>query len=273
MTRGGYGNPSIAEPLKNFSQKICAQPGDESPPCKPASPKPQGLSCDNYRADSGTCQASQAYTNVITWDRPDDPDCRNDIAYFNLYAASSTTNEYRLVATQIRTITYEDKGLPSFARCYKLSAVDRSGNESQLSDPICFDNCPYYELPNVFTPSPGDPCNARFSAFSDNDRFIDSTNPESPQLLCGGVSDLSRCARFVEQVIFRVYNRWGREVYHYTGSSSDERHTIYLDWDGRADDGSDLASGVYYYIAEVTFFRVDPSQKRQTLKGWVHLMR
>ena len=70
-----------------------------------------------------------------------------------------------------------------------------------------------------------------------------------------------------------MYNRWGKEVYSYTGASNDDQHTIYIDWDGRASDGSDLASGVYYYVAEVTFTTVDPGQKEKILKGWVHLIR
>ncbi|HEX6223619.1 MAG TPA: gliding motility-associated C-terminal domain-containing protein, partial [Chryseolinea sp.] len=79
-------------------------------------------------------------------------------------------------------------------------------------------------------------------------------------------------ARFVESVIFRVYNRWGQEVYSYEGSIRDEFSTIYIDWDGR-DHGSNLLStGVYYYVAEVTFDIVSPD-KTKTIKGWVHLVR
>jgi hypothetical protein len=126
----------------------------------------------------------------------------------------------------------------------------------------------------VFTPN-GDDCNKTFSAFSTNERYkIDktNTNPESP-VYCGGVSDQTRCARFVERVVFHVYNRWGKEVYDYIGASNDDRSTIYLDWDGRASDGSELAAGVYYYVADVTFTVVDPAQKHKTIKGWVHLIR
>jgi flagellar hook assembly protein FlgD len=67
-------------------------------------------------------------------------------------------------------------------------------------------------------------------------------------------------------------------VYNYTGFSdselsSEDDNTIYIDWDGRNNDGKELASGVYYYQAEVTFDVVDPGQAKQTLKGWIQLLR
>jgi hypothetical protein len=277
MTRGGYGNPDVPQPLKNFSQKICAQPGDETPPCQPATPiAASGVSCDEYLADIN-CGQNSGFENIIKWDRPEEDTCRTDISYYNIYVANSTTGDYVLQTNTRKTggTEFRDQNLPSYARCYKISAVDRSGNESELSEPVCFDNCPYYELPNVFTPNLVDDCNALFSAYSGNDRYqIKNTNPDAPPAFkCGGVSDERRCARFVERVVFHVYNRWGKEVYDYTGASNDDRNSIYLDWDGRASDGSDLASGIYYYVAEVTFNVVDPSQKNKTIKGWVHLLR
>jgi hypothetical protein len=270
MTRGGYGNPQILQPLENFSQRICAQPGDSIPPCKPLPPRPQALDCSKYLAEATNCQTGGTVTNTVTWDRSDDGECRDDVAYYRIYAANSTTGTYLLLADNVSGTSYDDKNLPSYARCYRITAVDRSGNESEMSDPVCFDNCPYYELPNVFTPN-GDDCNKTFAAYSGNDRYaIDGSESE---YYCGGVSDLTKCARFVERVNFRVYNRWGKEVYSYAGASNDDRNSIYINWDGRAEDGSDLAAGVYYYVAEVTFTVVDPEQKLKTLKGWVHLIR
>jgi hypothetical protein len=34
-----------------------------------------------------------------------------------------------------------------------------------------------------------------------------------------------------------------------------------------------LASGIYFYKADVTFDVVDPKKRVQTIKGWVHLVR
>ena len=83
---------------------------------------------------------------------------------------------------------------------------------------------------------------------------------------------------FVRRVDFTVYNRWGGVVYTYTGfgrteQTEDNRNSIYIDWDGVSDDGKELASGVYYYTAEVTFDVVDPATAKQTLKGWVQILR
>jgi len=70
-----------------------------------------------------------------------------------------------------------------------------------------------------------------------------------------------------------VYNRWGEEVYDYNGRIGDEINTIYIDWDGRDDKGTEMSSGVYYYVAEVTFDSVDPGNQTKKFKGWIHLVR
>ncbi len=78
---------------------------------------------------------------------------------------------------------YVHGNLPHHAGCYYVTAVDRSGNECP-SNTVCKDNCPYYELPNVFTPN-GDGSNDLFTPFP--------------------------CPRFVQSVSFVVHNRWGRK--------------------------------------------------------------
>jgi hypothetical protein len=266
MTRGGYGNPKIAQPLKNFSQIICAQPGDTIPPCKlepPARSTLDFVDCNEYYEKF--C-GKDNYSNIIFWTRSDDFECRNDIRGYNIYAASKKGDEFQLLAENVRDTFYIDNNLLSFARCYKIAAVDRSGNEGELSEQLCIDNCPYYELPNVFTPN-NDGYNDEFSAFS-----IRGFN-------CGEEGDCipaelkMKCARFVQTVIFKVYNRWGQEVYTYDGRIGSEVNSIYIDWNGKDDNGSELASGVYYFVAEVTFDSVDPSSNTKKIKGWVHLVR
>jgi hypothetical protein len=174
---------------------------------------------------------------------------------------------FELYAQNVRDTFYIDSNLPSYARCYKISAVDRAGNESELSEQYCFDNCPNYELPNVFTPN-GDNCNDFFSAYSG--RQSPDENGNGP---CGPI-DLEqqrlKCARFVESVEFVVTNRWGKHVYEY--SSGGER-SIYIDWDGRDNNGNEVVAGVYYYNAKVTFNVVDPAQKVQNIRGWVQVIR
>lgn len=264
MTRGAYGNPQIGEPLINFSQIVCAQPSDSIPPCQVDMPIAiDAPDCNDY---AGNCGRDN-FSNRIEWSRPTEGDCQNDIASYNVYASSSSDGQFSLLASGIKDLFYEDKNLPSFARCYKVSAVDRSGNEGELSNTLCIDNCPYYELPNVFTPN-NDDCNDVLSAYSDNSRY---TLPgESSEYQCGGVTDESKCARFVDRVDFKVYNRWGKEVYSYRSGSE---QSIYIDWDGRDNNGNELSGGVYYYIVEVTFITIDPAKRNQTIKGWVHIIK
>jgi hypothetical protein len=269
VTRGGYGNPKIAEPLINFSQKMCAQPNDNTAPCSPVL-QIVAQSCEDIIKTTGC--GTNLFSNTLTWPRPPDAACRNDIRSYNIYIADRVGDEFRLYRENVRDTFFIDtnENLRSYARCYKIQAVDRSGNKSELSETFCFDNCPNYELPNVFTPD-GDGCNPYFSAFSDR-IVLDENTGKGPcfQTQEDIEATRPRCARFVLAVKLKVYNRWGKEVYNY--ESGGER-SIYIDWDGHDNNGSELASGVYYYVAEVTFDVVDPSQAIQFLKGWVHLVR
>ena len=267
MTRGAYGNPKIKEPLLNFSQLICAQPIDAEPPsCKPVITA-KALVCEEF-IQTASCNPS-AFSNLLTWNRPANAVCVADIRSYKIYYAGESGTEIKTVlAENVRDTFYIDNNIPSYARCYKVTAVDRSGNESEPSEAFCFDNCPHYELPNVFTPN-GDQCNELFSAFSDRDVINEGTGTGE----CGTVDPAEqkrRCARFVSKVDFKVVNRWGKRVFDY---QSGNEHTIYIDWDGRDNNGKELSAGIYYYQANVTFDVVDPSQRNQIIKGWVHLIR
>ncbi len=271
MTRGTYGDSTkIKEPLTNFSEITCSMPNDTIRPCKPEfRVELMATNCVN-----ATCVPSgTTFSNRLYWKRPTDPNCKSDIRSYTIYAASQVGQPFEKIAEGVTDTTYEHKNLPSYAQCYQIVAVDRAGNESKPSNSVCFDNCPYYELPNVFTPN-NDKCNDVFSAYSM--RFVTSGEqkyiPCKNHLLTGDeLETLSKkCARFVLSVNFRVYNRWGKEVYTY---QSGGENTIYIDWDGRDNNGNDLSSGIYYYAAVVTFNVVDPSQQTKTIKGWVQIMR
>ena len=85
-------------------------------------------------------------------------------------------------------------------------------NESALADTACTDNCPFYFLPNIFTPNL-DGLNDRYRPFP---------------------------WKFVDSVDFRVFNRWGEQVWR----ASDPQ----LDWNGtHAETGSLCADGTYHY--------------------------
>lgn len=266
MTRGTYGNKRVKDPLVNFSEINCAQPNDTIPPCKQEmNAVASGTQCDQYFAT--TPCAPTSFTNIVTWKKSTDAACRLDITGYNLYVAKEVGADFDLYVENIKDTFYIDSNLPSYARCYKIEAVDRAGNKSELSEQVCFDNCPHYELPNVFTPN-DDKCNDFFSAFSDRQVIDESGNGP-----CGPIDPIQqrlRCARFVQSVEFTVNNRWGKEVYRY---QSGGENTIYIDWDGKDNDGKELAAGVYYYNAHVIFNVVDPAKRARDIRGWVQIIR
>lgn len=258
-TSGSYGNPKIIEPLLNFSQKICAIPNDSTPPCKPDFGSDiVAQRCDDL--SSSGCGIIQ-YSNTISWNKPADPGCRNDVLSYTVFVADQIDGTFRSYVEDVRDTFFVDvnRDLRSFARCYKIQAVDRSGNKSELSDQFCFDNCPHYELPNVFTPN-NDVYNNVFTAFGDPE----ATHPSNEE------QDPSKCARFVESVDFIVYDRWGKTIYQLLDS---KERSIYIRWNGRNNDNQEVPAGIYYYRADVHFITVDPGKELQVLKGWVHLVR
>ncbi len=250
-TQGTYGNPAIAAPLLNNSQQACAQPNDTIPPCTPtAFAIPNSTLNGNCAELTADCNQTE-FQNRLVWNRDAVSACDNDIRSFNVYF-SNTGDEgtFNLIANTTDTF-YVHGPLTSLAGCYRISSVDRSGNESELSEPVCNDNCPVYDLPNVFTPD-GNTQNATFRPFKDN-------------------NGVGSCPRFVESVVFKVYNRWGKEIYTYN-SAEDNENGIYINWDGRLETGRLVASGTYFYTADVTFIVLDPTKKKQTIKGWVQVL-
>ncbi|MGK7389717.1 MAG: gliding motility-associated C-terminal domain-containing protein [Candidatus Cyclobacteriaceae bacterium M2_1C_046] len=251
MTRGTYGNPKIQSPLENFSQIHCIQPVDSIPPDAPVFVN-SGTKCE----DIGCTEFE--FKNQLYWNN-----IESGVTY-NIYYAPSTADSF-LYLTTTKDTFYTDTPdnnarMISFAGCYKIEAIDRAGNVSGLSDVFCFDNCPRYELPNVFTPENNDQCNDLFTAFK---------VPEGNDIKCG-VVDGSRCARFVKSVKFIVYNRWGKQVYNY---ESDPEKSIYINWNGMDSYAKPLPAGVYYYVAKVIFDVVNPDEAEQDIKGWVHILR
>ena len=263
LTKGTYGNPEINSPLLNFSQIICAQPSDSIPPCAPIVSL-EGRDCEQFIQNT-QCDFNN-FENEISWSTDFIGECQNDIRFYEVYFKPTTTSEFNLIA-EVNDTTYLHENLSSFKGCYRVRAVDRSGNLSEFSNEFCVDNCPYYELPNVFTPGNIDGCNDVFSAFGDR-----SVLGENGQGGCGEI-DASKCARFVRQVDFTVFNRWGRPVYTYTGVEGSDESSIFIDWDGISDSGTELPSGVYFYQAQVTFDVVNAEESVTDYKGWVHLLR
>jgi hypothetical protein len=265
-TIGGYGNPAIPQWIRNFSQKLCVQPGDDVVPCPPLVVEPEAGRCEEYIATLAC--GNTDFSNTIRWHKPSE-ECGNDVLYYKVYYSNSANGEWTVLNGKVRDTVYVDQQLSSFARCYRITAVDRTLLESEFSEPICIDNCPYFELPNVFTPN-DDGCNDIFSAFQEKN----SGENGGGGIDCKNVQDIRlRCPRFVTSVVFKVFNRWGGEVYEYQSAESNQEDAIFINWDGRSDDNRELSSGIYYWVAEVTFNMIDPKRRHKTYKGWVHIVR
>ncbi len=256
LTRGTYGNPNIAL-QENYSQVITTYPEGKLLACQPAV-KIKTVNCDEF-LNANTCYQNE-YSNHVYWSVQDATGCRKDIVYYKIYAASFTDGEYSLIKQIAKDTFFVESGLPSFARCYRISAIDGKGQEGPLSDSVCNDNCPYYDLPNVFTPN------------EDGYNDVFSSNFDVKDLVDGNISTgvTIRCPRFVERIDFKVFNRWGKQVFAY---AADDENLINIDWNGYDNHGHELISGVYFYTAEVSFNVLRPESKKKQLQGWVHLVR
>ena len=249
-TNGSYGNELIPSPLINNSQIICAQPNDTIPPCAPVAIEfNSSLDCETQAA----CQTSGgtsgvALVNAFTWEFNGDPSCDDDILFFRVYASSNGEEGDFVSIGETSGTEFFHNDLTTLAYCYYITAVDRSGNESQISEIVCNDNCPQYVLPNVFTPN-GDNWNETF------------TPMQTP----------GQCPRFVERVVFKVFNRAGAEIFSH--DSSDPEKTIFIEWDGNLEGGKELPAGTYYYSAEVKFTTLNPDEAIKVISGWVQIVR
>jgi hypothetical protein len=260
ITAGSYSNPAVPEPLLNNSQRICSYTRDEIPPCPPLTFEldlDQMPSCEevvqNMSCDENT------FENVLTWSANAEDVCALDFDRWFVYY-SPDGEAYTVVGeTRSNSFTHVLEG--TRAGYYYIQSVDRSGNVSEPSDIIMVDNCPNYWLPNVIT--------------RNDDGINDELRPPVQSDFNNGSITLeefqSRCPRFVEAVVFTVYNRWGKEVYSYSSEAQAEPD-IYIRWDGRASNGERLSSGTYYYLVEVTYNVLEPSQQSQKIKGWVQIL-
>ena len=163
----------------------------------------------------------------------------NTIKGYNLYYAPHSGQGLSLLAFLTDTNYIHPYVDSSLAGCYEVRSVNYQNIESVGSNRICIDNCVYYQLPNLVTRDN----NGR------NDIFQAFPIPLG-----------------VRVVRFTVFNRWGNQVYSFEGDPN-------LNW--RTVDGAQnfLTEGVYYYEAEVHYFRrLNPDDETEILKGWVHLL-
>ena len=234
MSRGAYTDPQLARLglLLNYSQISCASPGDTTRPCPPRLGL-DSLDCASLKPES-YCDLT-SFTNQLRWQSA----CQNQVVGYRLYYGRYSQDEPGLLAsTSGAALSFAHAGLSTVAGCYYVTSLNRQGVESAPSNRVCQEACPSLVLPNVFTPN-GDGKNDVFSPM--------------------------RCPRFVESLVFSVYNRWGSKVYEVTTPS--------LAWDGRSSEGAELPSGLYYYQVSVRYGVLDRNAPPQVLKGWVQILR
>ena len=220
---GEYSGSGLPSPLRNNSQIHCNRPEDLTPPCPPQAP-----------AIFSDCTIGE---NRLEWTSPNDV-CTDDVLSYNVYYApvlgQPLAFQTSIGSADLTDITFDN--LTSVAGCYAITAIDSFQNESAFSEVLCVDNCPVYELPNVFTPG-GDGVNDFFVPFP---------------------------YRFVESIDLTILNRWGQEVFRTTDPM--------IRWNGRLNDTEEqLPSGVYYYVCTVNEIRLTGIEPR-VLKGYVQIL-
>ncbi len=230
LARGTYGIEGIISPLLNFSQENCAVPQDDIPPCAPV------LDVTNICDSNVGCSDESSLFNTLSWEVcPEDDDVAAYAIYYSPVEDGELTRVDFISNPNVFSIQHQPES--GLAGCYAITALDALGNESELSNIICVDNCPNYSLPNAFTPN-GD---------GQNDLFV-------PYPYC-----------FIESVDFKVFNRWGQLVYETTDPD--------LNWDGTNLNGSMLPEGVYYYKCKIFEQRVSGTVEREDiLSGFIQLV-
>ena len=242
LTRGTYGNDKIVEPLENMSQVSGNTRLDTLRPCSPIVVL-ENTDCGTFPCTSG------GYSNIITWDHPSEG-CADDVVAYQVFSAPAGTDAFSLLGT-VSDRNFQHTNLTSLAHCYRVAAVDAAGNISDLSEPVCNDNCPSFELPNVITPDGSSGFNDQLMAFGDE-------------------SGSDRCVRFVKKVNLKIYNRWGIEVFNL---QVDDPRQDQIYWNGMSRSGKPLEAGMYFYSASIQFDTVDPASRNKIVKGWIHLVR
>jgi gliding motility-associated-like protein len=232
---GSYNISNIEDPLLNLSQQVCSIPYDNVPPCPPS------LEVINLCNDGSDIIDLQEFVNTLTYTRPnltcsETDDVKGYYIYFNDIAGQALIKIDSVLNESV--IQYSHIPVRGISGCYAVSAFDMNGNESELSNIVCVDNCPEYKLPNTFTPN-GDGA---------NELFVPIIN------------------RFIETVDFQVYNEWGNLVF--------ESKDPLIQWDGTSENGKTLPDGTYYYTCRVIEQRVTGNVEGNILlKGHINIIR
>ena len=226
-TKGNYDTNYYPAPIYNFSQLVCAIPIDTIRPCAPI------LSIDT------PCQNFTILEIKLHWKYP--ASCDQDVVKYRIYWKKNLKEKWELIdSVPLGTNEYIDsreKLKFSIAGCYAVSAVDSFENESFLDNEKCVDNCPYYSIPNVFSPG------------------------------LDGLNDVLKPFpyRFIDDIHLQIYNRWGQLVF--------ETRNLDFTWDGTDQkNGKALSEGVYYYLLDINESYLAGSKKRSN-RGTLTIIR
>lgn len=234
---GTYGLANTPDSLINYSQIICGTPIDTIGPCPPITEVINP--CDDILGGG----LEPTYLNILNWAYNLSSDCfeAGDLENFNIYFSNDSIDKnFELIYTSLDKSEDRYEHLPDLGLngCYAITAIDSLGNEGSFSNVVCVPNCPIYELPNTFTPNQD----------GANDLFIPRRN------------------KFVAQVEFKVFNRWGNLLFE----TSDPE----LNWDGNSNSGSSMPEGTYYYTC-IVYERGQSSNLVQAfnLEGYIQILR
>lgn len=228
ISKGQYADSTLPRPLFNASQIICDRPVDRTPPCQPA------------MVVNTNCDTEQ---NILTWKNPNTY-CSDDATTYHIYYGETDTSQLEIIDVisdiNVTSYTHTNKshGVNSVAGCYAITAIDSVGNESPIVSIFCVDNCPSYELPNIFTPN-GD---------NQNDLYKPLPN-----------------FRFVKDISIKIFDRWGLVMF--------ETNDPNILWNGTNQNTKrPCASGTYYYICTVNEIKLRGIVPRE-LHGFIELIK
>jgi gliding motility-associated-like protein len=236
-TVGHYSLPGLVDPLINFSQLTCDTPIDNVPPCKPV--LSVYTDCEQITNDLGM---------YLPYDS-----CSYDAVKFYIYYTPPGEENALLIDSVDYVVNdttyYLHKDINSVVGCYYVTAIDLVGNISEISNIVCigYEECPIYELPNVFTPN-GDKWNQLFVPMGKTPSG-EPTNPKAN----------------VSRIDMTIMNRWGKTMYTTTDPE--------INWDGRnQNNNEECPNGVYYYVCDVYIITLKGEEKI-VMKGSVTIIR
>lgn len=213
--------------LFNNSQETCGTPVDTVRPCQP------------ILSVVPPCDVFNDFSNKLSWIPRQQ--CADDVVGYNVYYKKLLSDSFvKIASVNAAILNYIDAReilKLSIAGCYAVTGIDSFNNESFIQDSVCIDNCPLYQIPNVFTPN--------------NDGKNDVLRPFP--------------YRFIDHIKLRIYNRWGGLVF--------ETDNLDIGWDGTSMDSKVACSnGVYFYTCDI-YEQYLNELKNNPKRGTIQLIR